>query len=140
METSTSNLPEQVFAQALATRPVLDQIANKWSVLILTVVCTEPARFNAIKRRLEGITHKALTEALRRLERNGLVSRRVITSSPIAVEYSITALGLTLQKPFSALFDWAVQYQQEVEQAQRAFDEFKALATQGVSDANVHSN
>ncbi|MFJ3524310.1 winged helix-turn-helix transcriptional regulator [Pseudomonas sp. NPDC090203] len=140
METSTSNLPEQVFAQALATRPVLDQIANKWSVLILTVVCTEPARFNAIKRRLEGITHKALTEALRRLERNGLVSRRVITSSPIAVEYSITALGLTLQKPFSALFDWAVQYQQEVEQAQRAFDEFKALATQGVSDANVHLN
>ena len=137
METTSSKIPEQVFAQALATRPVLDQIANKWSVLILTVVSTEPARFNAIKRRLEGITHKALTEALRRLERNGLISRRVITSSPIAVEYSITALGLTLQKPFSALFDWAVQHQQEVEQAQRAFDEFKALATEDVSVANA---
>ena len=64
-----------------ATRPVLEQVANKWSVLILTVLCTEPSRFNAIKRRLDPITHKALTEALRRLERNGLVYRRVIPSS-----------------------------------------------------------
>ncbi|WP_346830847.1 helix-turn-helix domain-containing protein [Pseudomonas abietaniphila] len=122
MDTLKPKIADQVFAEALATRPVLDQIANKWSVLILTVVCTEPARFNAIKRRLEGITHKALTEALRRLERNGLVSRRVITASPIAVEYSITQLGLSLQKPFSALFDWAVQHQLDVEEAQQNFD------------------
>jgi len=64
--------------------PPAHKVANKWSVLILTVLCTQPARFNAIKRRLDQITHKALTEALRRLERNGLVSRRVIASSPVA--------------------------------------------------------
>ncbi|MEB0041104.1 MULTISPECIES: helix-turn-helix domain-containing protein [unclassified Pseudomonas] len=116
---------DTVIVEAVATRPILEQIANKWSVLILTVVCSEPARFNAIKRRLEGITHKALTEALRRLERNGLVSRRVITSSPIAVEYSLTALGHSLREPFSALYAWAVQHQGEVQTAQVAFDQHK---------------
>lgn len=86
-------------AEINSTRPVLEQVANKWSILILTVLCTQPARFNAIKRRLDPITHKALTEALRRLERNGLLNRRVIASSPVAVEYSITPLGRTLQEP-----------------------------------------
>ncbi|ELY6340099.1 helix-turn-helix transcriptional regulator [Cronobacter sakazakii] len=106
-----------------STRPVLEQVANKWSVLILTVLCTQPARFNAIKRRLDPITHKALTEALRRLERNGLVSRRVIASSPVAVEYSITPLGRTLQEPFVALVSWARQHGAAIEQAQMAYDE-----------------
>ncbi|EOC0122440.1 winged helix-turn-helix transcriptional regulator [Cronobacter sakazakii] len=110
-------------AEINSTRPVLEQVANKWSVLILTVLCTQPARFNAIKRRLDPITHKALTEALRRLERNGLVSRRVIASSPVAVEYSITPLGRTLQEPFVALVSWARQHGAAIEQAQMAYDE-----------------
>src|SRR5471030_3396298 len=114
---------ESPLAEINATRPVLDQIANKWSVLILTVLCTEPARFNAIKRRLDPITHKALTEALRRLERNGLVNRRVIASSPVAVEYSITPLGRTLQDPFVALVAWAGKHGDSIEQAQLSFDE-----------------
>ena len=101
---------ELPLAEISATRPVLEQITNKWSVLILTVLCTEPSRFNAIKRRLDPITHKALTEALRRLERNGLVNRRVIASSPVAVEYSITPLGRTLQDPFVALITWAAKH------------------------------
>ena len=57
------------------TRPVLENITNKWSILILTVLCNEPVRFNELRRRLEGITHKALSDALKRLERNGLVLR-----------------------------------------------------------------
>ncbi|EKY3116976.1 helix-turn-helix transcriptional regulator [Cronobacter turicensis] len=110
-------------AEINSTRPVLEQVANKWSVLILTVLCTQPARFNAIKRRLDPITHKALTEALRRLERNGLVNRRVIASSPVAVEYSITPLGRTLQEPFVALVGWARQHGAAIEQAQVTYDE-----------------
>ncbi|ELY4521289.1 winged helix-turn-helix transcriptional regulator [Cronobacter turicensis] len=110
-------------AEINSTRPVLEQVANKWSVLILTVLCTQPARFNAIKRRLDPITHKALTEALRRLERNGLVNRRVIASSPVAVEYSITPLGRTLQEPFVALVGWARQHGAAIEQAQVAYDD-----------------
>ncbi|EOC1318298.1 helix-turn-helix transcriptional regulator [Cronobacter turicensis] len=110
-------------AEINSTRPVLEQVANKWSVLILTVLCTQPARFNAIKRRLDPITHKALTEALRRLERNGLVNRRVIASSPVAVEYSITPLGRTLQEPFVALVSWARQHGAAIELAQVAYDD-----------------
>lgn len=105
-----------------ATRPILGHIANKWSVLILCVLCTAPSRFNAIKRRLDPITHKALTEALRRLERNGLVTRRVIASSPVAVEYSITPLGHTLQQPFTALISWASEYGSGLQQAQSDYD------------------
>jgi len=115
-------LVESPFAALAATRPVLEQIANKWSVLILTVLCSQPSRFNAIKRRLDPITHKALTEALRRLERNGLVNRRVIASSPVAVEYSITPLGRTLQEPFVALVAWAGEHGGRIERAQSAFD------------------
>lgn len=105
-----------------ATRPVLEQVANKWSVLILTVLCSQPSRFNAIKRRLDPITHKALTEALRRLERNGLVHRRVIPSSQVAVEYSITPLGRSLQQPFTALVAWAYEHGNGIEEAQLAYD------------------
>lgn len=114
---------EKVLFEINATRPVLEQIANKWSVLILTVLCTQPSRFNAIKRRLDPITHKALTEALRRLERNGLVHRRVIASSQVAVEYSITPLGRTLQDPFVALVAWAGKHGGSIEDAQVAYDE-----------------
>ncbi|EKS1844030.1 helix-turn-helix domain-containing protein [Cronobacter muytjensii] len=110
-------------AEINSTRPVLEQVANKWSILILTVLCTQPARFNAIKRRLDPITHKALTEALRRLERNGLVSRRVIASSPVAVEYAITPLGRTLQEPFVALVSWTRQHGASIAQAQAAYDD-----------------
>jgi len=113
---------EMDLAEISSTRPVLEQVANKWSVLILTVLCSEPSRFNAIKRRLDPITHKALTEALRRLERNGLVHRRVIPTSQVAVVYSITPLGRTLQEPFVALVAWAAAHGGSIEQAQEAFD------------------
>lgn len=113
---------DPTIAAISSTRPVLEQIANKWSVLILTVLCTQPSRFNAIKRRLDPITHKALTEALRRLERNGLVNRKVIASSQVAVEYSITPLGRTLQEPFVALVAWASEHGERIGDAQQAYD------------------
>lgn len=108
--------------QIETVRVALEQVANKWSILILTVLCTEPSRFNAIKRRLDPITHKALTEALRRLERNGLIKRRVIASSPVAVEYSITALGRSLQDPFASLVIWGSRYGGKIKTAQAAYD------------------
>lgn len=91
-------------------RPVLDRIADKWTILILTVLCPRPARFNEIKRRVGCITHKALADALKRLERNGLVTRTVLPTSPVGVEYAITPLGHSLRIPFEALCDWAVAH------------------------------
>ena len=70
-----------IFSACCPSRPIIDQIANKWSMLVLTALRDEPHRSNAICRRLEGITHEALTRTLRRLERNG----HVIPSLPIVV-------------------------------------------------------
>ena len=108
-----------------ATRPILEHIANKWTVLILSVLCTQPARFNDLRRRLDGITHKALSEALKRLERNGLISRKVLPTQPIGVEYTITDLGCSLREPFAALYSWSLANGAAMESAQRAYDTSK---------------
>lgn len=105
-----------------ATRPILEHIANKWTVLILSVLCTRPARFNDLKRRLDGITHKALSDALKRLERNGLISRKVLPTRPIGVEYTITDLGCSLREPFAALYNWSLANGSALEKAQYAYD------------------
>lgn len=104
------------------TRPVLENITNKWSILILTVLCTEPVRFNELRRRLDGITHKALSDALKRLERNGLVHRKVLATSPVSVEYSLTALAQTLRDPFDALYEWALKHGDALRRAQLTYD------------------
>ncbi|OLL29192.1 HxlR family transcriptional regulator [Burkholderia sp. SRS-W-2-2016] len=114
---------DQVFFADCAARSFFDQVANKWSVMILTLLTQRPTRFNELKRRLEGITHKALTEALRRLERNGLIARAVLNTSPVAVEYSITDLGRTLQVPFGAVYDWSIKHLHAIQQAQIAYDQ-----------------
>jgi DNA-binding HxlR family transcriptional regulator len=108
-------------------RPVLDKIADKWTVMILTVLCPKPSRFNEIKRRLDGITHKALADALKRLERNGLVTRTVLPTAPIGVEYAITPLGLSLRPSFEELCDWAIAHGAELESARAAHDRVKEL-------------
>ncbi|GAA4478879.1 winged helix-turn-helix transcriptional regulator [Gluconacetobacter asukensis] len=113
----------QRFAGDCPSRILFDQIADKWSMMVLAVLHAGPLRFNAIRRLLEGVTQKALTQCLRRLERNGLVSRRVITTSPVAVEYEITPLGRTLQDPLKALYAWTYAKMPEVEQARQAFDQ-----------------
>lgn len=103
-------------------RLLLEQIADKWSVLVLSILCEQPLRFNTIKRQIDGITQKALTQSLRKLQRNGIVDRKVLTASPIAVEYHITPLGHTLKEPFEALYNWTMSYLPEVEKARMEFD------------------
>ncbi|WP_026793274.1 winged helix-turn-helix transcriptional regulator [Pleomorphomonas oryzae] len=111
-----------LFASDCPSRVLFDQIADKWSMMVLTVLGRGPTRFNAIKRQLEGVTQKALTQCLRKLERNGLIVRRVLPVSPVAVEYEITPLGRTLVEPFGALYAWTMEKLPEVEKAREAFD------------------
>ncbi|WP_394690074.1 winged helix-turn-helix transcriptional regulator [Hoeflea sp.] len=110
------------FSASCPSRVLFEQIADKWSMMVLAVLDAGPVRFNAIKRHLEGITQKALTDCLRRLERNGLVERRVLPTSPVGVEYEITPLGRTLQPPFKALYGWTIEQMPAVEAAREAFD------------------
>jgi DNA-binding HxlR family transcriptional regulator len=124
-DTDLDALSVSALANMARVRPVLDKIADKWTILILTVLCPRPARFNAIKRRLDGITHKALADALKRLERNGLVTRTVLPTAPIGVEYAITPLGHSLRQPFEALCAWALDHGAAIEAANHAHDRIK---------------
>ncbi|WP_371835602.1 winged helix-turn-helix transcriptional regulator [Ochrobactrum sp. C6C9] len=119
---SVKRVIDEALIDVKATRPILEQIGNKWSVLILTVLCTRPSRFNEIMRRLDGITHKALADALKRLERNGLIQRHVLPTAPVGVEYTITPLGHSLREPFAALYDWALIHGAKMELAQAEYD------------------
>ena len=112
----------QQFHVDCPSRLLFDQIADKWSMMVLSVLDAGPMRFNGIRRHLEGVTQKALTQCLRRLERNGVISRRVIMASPIGVEYAITPLGRSLLAPFQALHAWTMEHLDEVERARQAFD------------------
>ncbi|WP_307867929.1 winged helix-turn-helix transcriptional regulator [Umezawaea beigongshangensis] len=109
--------PEPVFRTDCPTRPILDQIADKWSMVVMAVLA-EPQRFNQIKRRLDGVTQRVLTQTLRRLERNGVVERRVLPTSPVGVEYSLTPL----REPFSHLYDRTVEHAGEIGVRQRDYD------------------
>lgn len=114
--------PEEALAASARVRAVLGQIIDKWSVMILIVLCPKTSRFNEIKRRLDGITHKALADALKRLERNGLITREVLPTSPVGVAYTVTALGHSLRAPFEALYGWALSYGDAVDDASAAYD------------------
>src|SRR3546814_20197774 len=94
--TTTSPPIQPRFVATCPTRPILDQVADKWSMMILTVL-ERPTRFNEIKRQLEGVTQRVLTQTLRRLERSGLVERRILPTSPVGVEYSLTSLGASFR-------------------------------------------
>ncbi|MFE4965878.1 winged helix-turn-helix transcriptional regulator [Streptomyces sp. NPDC056660] len=102
-------------------RPILDQIADKWSLMVMAVL-EEPRRFNDIKRRLEGVTQRVLTQTLRRLERNGMVVRTVLPTSPVGVEYSLTPLGHSLREPFSHLYVWTVEHAGQIRESQAVYD------------------
>lgn len=104
------------------SRAILDQIADKWSLLVLAVL-QEPRRFNALKRQLDGITQRVLTQTLRRLERNGLVRRSVVDGRVLAVEYSLTPLGRSLREPFNAVFLWTVANMDGIQGHQQRYDE-----------------
>ncbi|TYC85502.1 helix-turn-helix domain-containing protein [Novosphingobium sp. BW1] len=112
----------QHFSVDCPSRKLFEQIADKWSMMVLTVLDHGPVRFNAIKRYLEGVTQKSLTQCLRKLERNGLVKRQVIPAAPVAVEYSLTPLGQSLLPPFKALYLWTIDNMAQVDAARTDFD------------------
>lgn len=120
--TMSDELPYNVFDDRCPARLVLDRLADKWALLILDRLKPGPQRFNALKRDVQRITQKVLTQTLRRLERDGLVSREVFATVPVTVEYALTPLGRTLTKTVSALAHWAERNMDAVLAAQAAFD------------------
>lgn len=111
-----------VFAAACPTRQLLDRIADKWTVLILLTLNNGPQRFGALKRHIGGISQKMLSQTLKSLERDGLIARTVLQTTPIAVMYAITPLGCSLTVSLKGVIDWAETRMGDVFNARRAFD------------------
>lgn len=110
------------FSVDCPSRLLFDQVADKWSMMIMTVLHGGATRFNDLKRRLEGVSQKSLSMTLKRLERNGIIARSVVASTPPGVLYELTPLGLTLLPPFQAIYRWANENMHAVEAARNAYD------------------
>ncbi len=108
-------------------REVLDRLGDAWSVLVVLRLGDGPTRFNALRRRVGAISQRMLTVTLRSLERDGLVSRRVIPTTPPQVEYALTPLGQSLSGPIESLTRWAAEHQQAVRRARAGYDARAAL-------------
>lgn len=117
-----------VFSQHCPTRLVLDRIADKWALLALRRIERQPVRFNELRREIEGVSQKVLSQTLKRLERDGLIIRKVFATVPVTVEYSISPLGRTLTSVASAISIWAETNIAEVLEAQRRYDAGQAQA------------
>jgi DNA-binding HxlR family transcriptional regulator len=111
-----------VYNAACPTRAALDRIADKWTALIIGLLAERPHRFGELKRRIDGISQKMLTQTLRSLERDGLVLRQAFATVPVTVEYSLTSLGETLIAPVAAIRDWAEQHIELVLEARTKHD------------------
>ncbi|MFD7292838.1 winged helix-turn-helix transcriptional regulator [Streptomyces sp. NPDC059897] len=118
----TAPAPDDELRVTAPHRELLDQVLDKWSLSVLNELCERPCRFNELRRAIPAVTQKSLTATLRRLERNGIVERELLSSRPVAVEYRITPLGKTLRRPIDVLLDWATTRMPEIESARRAFD------------------
>lgn len=92
-------------------------IGNKWKLLILRNLMMRPWRFNEMLRSIPGLSQKVLTDNLRALEADGLITRTVYPEVPPRVEYALSELGETLRPIFSALENWGNGYQQLVRNA-----------------------
>jgi DNA-binding HxlR family transcriptional regulator len=109
---------------------VLQLIGDKWSVLIVMQMHDGPKRFSELRRAIPKISQRMLTLTLRGLERDGLVLRTVTPSVPPRVDYELTKLGRSLQKPVSELGQWAVDNHAAIVRARTAFD--KAAGVFGI--------
>ena len=104
MKNKTESLPECPVAMTVQL------IGTKWKLLILRNLLTRPWRFNELQRSLEGISQKVLTDSLRSMEADGIITRTVYPEVPPRVEYALTELGQSLRPILDAMKDWGENY------------------------------
>jgi DNA-binding HxlR family transcriptional regulator len=103
------------------SRAAIDMIANKWTVLVICALIGHVRRYNELQRIVGNISQKVLTDTLRKLEKDGLVNRKIYPVVPPKVEYQLTELGETLVPLIMNLFGWAESHMDEVEQAHKTY-------------------
>lgn len=103
-------------------RDVLDQIGGKWTMLILITLAGRPHRFGELRREIADISQRMLTQSLRDLQRNGLITRKVFPTLPPSVEYGLTPMGQSLLDPLATLVQWANANHAAIGTARKVFD------------------
>ncbi|TCO45517.1 HxlR family transcriptional regulator [Kribbella antiqua] len=116
------------FLASCPARQLLDRISDKWVTLILTALADGPQRYSDLSRRIAGVSQKMLTQTLRSLERDGLLTRSVTPSVPVRVDYELTPLGTTLMPLIASIKAWAESHMTEVAAARAQYDDVSATA------------
>jgi DNA-binding HxlR family transcriptional regulator len=104
------------------SRRLLDRFSSKWVTLVIAALSEGDLRYSGLSRRLVGVSQKMLTQTLRTLERDGMITRRVTAEVPVRVDYSLTPLGRSLAMLVSQFKAWAETNMDQVDRAQRAYD------------------
>ncbi|NRQ31853.1 helix-turn-helix transcriptional regulator [Nonomuraea sp. NN258] len=118
-------------------RQLLDRISDKWVSLVLTALADGPQRYGGLARTLAGVSQKMLTQTLRTLERDGLISRAVTPSVPVRVDYALTPLGVSLLPVMRAIKDWAETHIEQVAAARESYDNRPAGPDVSTSDRSA---
>ena len=103
-------------------RDVLDRIGDKWSILMIMTLASRSQRFSELHRAVRGISKRMLTQTLRDLERDGLITRHVYPTTPPSVEYRLAPLGQSLLDPMANLIVWADRSTADIHAARARFD------------------
>ncbi|MFY8105812.1 MAG: winged helix-turn-helix transcriptional regulator [Elstera sp.] len=103
-------------------RDVLDQISGKWTTLLMIVLADAPHRFSDLQRAVPDISKRMLTQTLRDLERDGLITRHVFPTKPPSVEYRLAPLGQSMLAPLAGLVEWAEASHASIQAARARFD------------------
>src|SRR4249919_2002451 len=111
------------YLAACPSRLLLDRISDKWVTLVICSLEDGPRRFSEVSRRLAGVSQKMLTQTLRTLERDGLLTRTVTAAVPVRVDYALTELGESLLEPIQHVKAWAEDHVPDVRKAQERYDE-----------------
>lgn len=111
-----------IYSRKCGSRQVLDRIGDRWSMLVVLTLAGGTRRYGELAQRIEGISQKMLTQTLRGLERDGLVTRTVYASVPPRVDYALTDLGRTLLELLAGLETWATTHLPEVDAARARYD------------------
>ena len=110
------------FLAGCPTRELLSTLADKWAALVIAALADGPKRHGELARRIAGVSQKMLTQTLRTLERDGLVTRTVTASVPVRVDYELTPLGHELFPVMIAIKNWAETHMDRVFEARVQFD------------------
>jgi len=103
-------------------RDVLNRVSEKWTTLLLIILAEGPKRFSELQRGVPDISKRMLTQSLRNLERDGLISRTVFPTKPPSVEYAMTELGASFMAPLAYLLDWAENSHDTIRTARNTYD------------------